>query len=140
MIFSPSRAFCDTSFFFASLSPDDTNHDRTRKMLTECQEQSITLYTTWDIISETVTLLRYRADFRTAVQFLEVIKPALAVVRYDDSVRAAAEEVFKKFSRDKKISFCDAISFVVITRLLDDIPCLTFDRDFRSLGLAVYPE
>jgi predicted nucleic acid-binding protein len=68
-----------------------------------------------------------------------VIKPALAIVRYDDSVRSAAEEIFKKLSKDKKLSYCDALSFVIITGLLDTIPCLTFDRDFRSLGLMVYP-
>jgi predicted nucleic acid-binding protein len=69
-----------------------------------------------------------------------VIKPALAIVRYDDSVRFVAEEIFKKLSKDKKLSYCDALSFVIITRLLANMPCLTFDRDFRSLGLTVYPE
>jgi predicted nucleic acid-binding protein len=51
-----------------------------------------------------------------------------------------AEGVFKKLSKDKKISYCDALSFVIITDLLDGMPCLTFDRDFRNLGLMVYPE
>ena len=134
------RAFCDTSFFFASLHPGDSNYDRAGDILDECQEQAVTLHTTWDIVSETVTLLRYRASYRTAVQFLDVIKPTLAIVRYDDSVRSAAEEVFRKLSRDKKLSCCDALSFVVITGLLENLPCLTFDRDFRSLGLMVYPE
>ena len=134
------RAFCDTSFFFASLHPGDSNYDRAGDILAECQEQAVTLHTTWDIVSETVTLLRYRASYRTAVQFLDVIKPALAIVRYDDSVRAASEELFKKLSRDKKLSYCDALSFVMITDLLDNMPCLTFDNDFRSLGLVVYPE
>jgi predicted nucleic acid-binding protein len=135
-----NRAFCDTSFFFASLCLHDTNYGRAGDLLADCQENMITLHTTWDIISETVTLLRYRADYKTAFQFLDVIKPSLSIVRYDDSVRSAAEEVFKKFSKDKKISFCGALSFVIITDLLDDMPCLTFDRDFRSLGLMVYPE
>jgi len=137
--FPQSRVFCDTSFFFASLHPGDTNYDRAGDILAECQEQSVTLHTTWDVVSETVTLLRYRASYKTAVQFLDVIKPALAIVRYDDSVRAAAEEIFKKLSKDKKLSYCDALSFMIITRLLDNTPCLTFDGDFRSLGLMVYP-
>lgn len=51
----------------------------------------------------------------------------------------AAEEVFKKFSSDKRFSFCDAISYVVIAHILDGIPCFTFDRDFKSLGVTVYP-
>jgi predicted nucleic acid-binding protein len=134
------KAFCDTSFFFAALYPGDTNYERTGDILAECRENAVTLHTTWDIISETVTLLRYRASYKTAVQFLGVIKPALAIVRYDDSARSAAEEVFKKFSKGKKLSFCDALSFVIITEVLDGMPCLTFDRDFRSLGLTVHPE
>jgi predicted nucleic acid-binding protein len=138
--FPQGRAFCDTSFFFASLYPGDTNYDRAGDVLAECQEQSVTLHTTWDVVSETVTLLRYRASYKTAVQFLDVIKPTLAIVRYDDSVRSAAEEVFKKLSKDKKLSYCDALSYVIITGLLDTVPCLTFDNDFRSLGLMVYPE
>jgi len=140
VILPDNRAFCDTSFFFAALSPDDTNHEKAGMLLASCVEQNAVLHTTWDIISETVTLLRYRADYRIAMRFLERVKPALAVVRYDDSVRMEAEKVFKMFSRDRKISYCDAISCVVITRLLEGMPCLTFDRDFRSLGLVVYPE
>jgi predicted nucleic acid-binding protein len=135
-----NRAFCDTSFFFASLYPRDTNYDRAGDLLAECQENAVTLHSTWDVVSETVTLLRYRASYKTAIQFLDIIKPTLAIVRYDDSVRSSAEEVFKKLSKDKKISYCDALSFVIITDLLDGMPCLTFDRDFRNLGLMVYPE
>jgi predicted nucleic acid-binding protein len=138
--FPQGRAFCDTSFFFASLYPGDTNYNRAGDILAECLERSVTLHTTWDVVSETVTLLRYRANYKKAVQFLDVIKPSLAIVRYDDSVRSAAEEGFKKLSKDKKHSYCDALSFVMITGLLDNMPCLTFDHDFRSLGLIVYPE
>lgn len=140
MNFPQGRVFCDTSFFFASLYSGDTNYGRAGDILAECQEQSVTLLTTWDIVSETVTLLRYRASYKTSVRFLDAVKPNLAIVRYDDSVRSVAEEVFKKLSRDKKLSYCDALSFVIITELLDHMPCLTFDKDFRSLGLIVYPE
>lgn len=97
------------------------------------------LYTTWDVISETITLLRYRASYQLAVQFLESIKPSLLIVSYDASIRKAAEEIFKKLSKDKRLSFCDAISYVVVIHILNDVPCLSFDRDFKSLGLTVYP-
>ena len=139
MILPQNRVFCDTSFFYASLVPDDANYDRAEDLLKHCKENAVVLYTTWDIISETVTLLRYRASFKTALEFLDEIKPALYIVHYDDSVRISAEDVFRKLSRDKKISFCDAVSFVVITHVLDNIPCFSFDRDFKTLGLTVYP-
>lgn len=139
MIFPRNRAFCDTSFFFAALCPEDTNYEKSGEVLAFCLEKAITLYTTWDVVSETVTLLRYRADYKTAVLFLEKIKPTLSLVRYDDSVRSAAENVFKKLSKDKRLSFCDAISYVVVAHVLDNMLCLSFDRHFRNLGLTVYP-
>jgi predicted nucleic acid-binding protein len=139
MILPQNKVFCDASFFYASLVPDDTNYDRAEDLLEYCKENVVALYTTWDIISETVTLLRYRASFKTALEFLDEIKPALYIVHYDDSVRTSAEDVFRKLSRDKKISLCDAVSFVVISHVLDNIPCLSFDRDFKTLGLTVYP-
>ncbi len=134
-----NRAFCDTSFFFASLSPDDTNYERAVDLLEFWKKNKIALYTTWDIISETITLLRYRAGYDLSVQFIDIVRPELLIVAYDDSVRLEAEKVYKKLSRDKRLSFCDAVSYVVITGILDNIPCLTFDKDFRSLGLMVYP-
>ena len=139
MILHQNKAFCDASFFYASLVPHDANYDRAEDLLEYCRENAVVLYTTWDIISETATLLRYRASFKIALEFLDEIKPVLYMVHYDDSVRTSAEDVFKKLSKDKKISFCDAVSFVVITHILDNIPCFSFDRDFKALGLTVYP-
>ncbi len=133
------KVFCDTSFFFAALFQDDSNFEKALELPEFCRDNAVTLCTTWDIISETVTLLRYRASYDIALAFLDRIKPSLAIVAYDDSVRAAAEKVFRKFSRDKRISFCDAVSFIVITQLLDNITCFSFDRDFRTFGLPVYP-
>jgi len=139
MILHKNKVFCDTSFFYASLVPDDANYDRAEDLLEYCRENAVVLYTTWDIISETTTLLRYRASFKTALEFLDKIKPVLYIVHYDDSVRTSAEEVFRKLSKDKKISLCDAVSFVVVVHMLDNIPCFSFDRDFKTLGLTVYP-
>lgn len=68
-----------------------------------------------------------------------MVKPSLHIVHYNDSVRMAAAEIFKKLSRDKRLSFCDSISYVVITHMLENMPCFSFDSDFRSLGLTVYP-
>ncbi len=65
------------------------------------------------------------------------MKPVLNIVYYDDSVREEAERIFRLFSKDRKLSFCDAISYVVTKILLNDIACLSFDEDFSNLGLTV---
>jgi len=134
--FPGNRAFCDTSFFFASLYPKDVNYEKAGQILKEALNQKITLYTTWDIISETATLLLYRFSSRAALRFLDEIKPALSIVYYDESVRKESEQVFRLFIKDKKLSFCDAISYVVVKTILKDIVCLSFDEDFSRLGLT----
>ncbi|TKB66655.1 MAG: type II toxin-antitoxin system VapC family toxin [Nitrospira sp.] len=135
----PNLVFCDTSFFYACLDPRDTNHARAQALVTESASIGATFCTTWDIISETVTLLRYRRNYRAALAFLTDVKPGLRIVTYGDRVRDEAEQIFRTYARDHRLSFCDAISFVVVTSLLDHLPCFTFDEDFRALGLTVLP-
>lgn len=135
--FPSGRAFCDTSFFFAALAPGDVNHARARDLLTACVDEGIALHTTWDVVSETVTLLTYRLDRRAGVAFLDDVKPALAFVPTTAAVLSEAEAVFRRFAPRMRLSFCDAVSVVVLTSILRDAPCLTFDGDFAALGLTV---
>jgi len=135
--FPGQRAFCDTSFFFAALYPKDVHYERAGEILNEALKQEVSLWTTWDVVSETATLLLYRFHYRAAIRFLEEMKPVLNIVYYDDSVREEAERVFRLFSKDRKLSFCDAISYVVTKILLNGIACLSFDEDFSNLGLTV---
>jgi len=138
MIEFPRRqAFGDTSFFFACLYPKDVNFKRAGEILEEAVSQEITLWTTWDVISETSTLLLYRLHAKADIRFMDEIKPTMRIVEYDESVRQEAERVFRLLSKDKKLSFCDAISYVVVKSILEDIPCLSFDEDFSRLGLMV---
>ena len=133
----PSQLFCDTSFFYACFDPSDVNHTHAKVMVAEAAAAGATLATTWDIISETVTLLRYRRNFKAALAFLAEVKPQLRIVPAGDGVRGEAERVFRQYGQDHRLSFCDAVSFVVVTTLFDHVPCLAFDEDFRSLCLTV---
>ncbi len=135
----PARVFCDTSFFYACLDPSDRNHIRAGALAAESARAGTDLYTTWDIISETATLLLYRRHFQAARSFLSDVTPTLRIVTYGDRVREEAQQIFLTYGRDHRLSFCDAISFVIVTTLLDHVPCLTFDKDFRGLGLTVLP-
>ena len=135
----PTRVFCDTSFFYACLDQRDVNHEQAKQLSEEAAIVGSALYVTWDIISETLTLLRYRRSYREAVAFLTDVKPHLHIVNYGETVRTEAEQIFRRYGRERKLSFCDAISFVVVTTLLNAMPSLAFDTDFRALGLTVVP-
>jgi len=114
-----------------------SNYERAGQILEEALDQKISLWTTWDIISETATLLVYRFNSKAAIRFLDEIKPVLNIVYYDESAREEAERVFRLLSKDKKLSFCDAISYVIVKTILKDIVCLSFDENFSNLGLTV---
>ena len=133
----PDHVFGDTSFFFACLEPLDAYHQRAREMARRVADGRWVVNTTWDVVSETTTLLRYRSSFAAAVSFLSDVKPTLRIMEYGSRVRVEAEEIFRQYGRERRLSLCDAVSFVVITTLLDGPPCLTFDDDFRALGLTV---
>ena len=93
--------------------------------------------TTWEVVVETVTLLCYRHSYMATRVFVRRVLPTLNLVYLSESERAKALVLFGRTSRERKISLCDAISAVIVNERLASIPCLAFDEDFRSLGLAV---
>ncbi len=133
----PGRVFCDTSHFYACADINDTHYERALALTGEAQLRRTQLWTTWDVISETVTLLRYRHSPAAALRFLDDVKPGLHVAAYGAALCIEVEQVFRRHARDHRLSLCDAISFVVVTTLLDGMPCFAFDEDFRRLGLTV---
>ena len=133
----PRHVFCDTSFFYACLDPSDAHHLEVHSLVTEATASQVALSTTWDVISETVTLLRYRLGYASALAFVDGMYPHLHVVAYGADVRVQALDIFRRYGREHRLSFCDAVSFVVVTVLLARVPCFAFDTDFRRLGLTV---
>jgi predicted nucleic acid-binding protein len=133
----PGRVFCDTSYFYACADSDDGYHHQALSLSGAAATRGTQLWTTWDVVGETITLLRHRHSVAAAVRFLDEVKPALHVVDYGADVRVEAEQIFRRHARDHRLSFCDAISFVVVTTLLQRMPCFAFDEDFHRLGLPL---
>ena len=133
----PRDVFVDTSFWFAALEPNDVNHDPAGALIEQARASSTVFHVTREIVGETLTLLRYRSGARSALTFLEVVLPTLDVVATDHAIHGVALEVFRRLSPRRRLSYIDALSFVVIRERLDDMACLAFDRDFRAFGLTV---
>lgn len=132
-----ARVFGDTAFFYAALSPADPNHSRAREISQQILARGIEVVTSWEVIVECVTLLRYRLGFLASQKFLVRVVPTLSVFYSGEGDRLAAIEFYLKRSKGRRLSLCDAISYTAVSRRFAGCPCLSFDQDFLALGLLV---
>ena len=132
------RVFVDTSAFFAHLVAEDAHHAEAQALFERANRESWTLVTTNAVVWETYTLVRMRArnGRELALGFLEDIRDGfcdLERVRPVDEMKAG--DLLKQYA-DKKYSFCDALSFVVMEEIGVN-EALAFDDDFKSYGKFV---
>ncbi len=127
--------YCDASFFVALFSKKDAMHKRALNLFKEIKENRITIHTCWFIISEAMTVLLYQYGYREALTFNQSID-LYEIIHSTESQHHQAIALFNLFGKDKKISFVDALSRVLISGELKDIPALSFDQDFRAMGLT----
>jgi len=127
--------YCDASFFVALFSKKDVKHKRALKLFKEIKENRIMIHTCWFIISEAMTVLLYQYGYIEAISFNQSID-LYKIVHSTESQHHQAIALFNLFGKDRKISFVDALSQVLISGELKNMPALSFDRDFRAMGLT----
>jgi predicted nucleic acid-binding protein len=93
------------------------------------------IHTSWFAISEAMTILLYQYGYAEAQTFKQTID-LYKIHSPTNSQCHQAIEIFNAFSKDRKISFVDALSEVIIAADLKDMPALSFDDDFRAFGLT----
>lgn len=131
------RVYADTSYYYAVADARDAHHAEARAVSQRVASLGWGVVSSWEVIVETITLLRYRHGYRGAVAFIEHVLPAIEVIYITDAIRQHALTKFRRLARDKHLSLCDIISYLLVTEHLGGIPCLAFDHDFSQLGLKV---
>jgi len=127
--------YFDASFFVALFSKKDVKHKRALKLFKEIKENRIMIHTCWFIISEAVTVLLYQYGYSEAMTFNQSVD-LYKIFHSTESQHHQAIALFNLFGKDRKISFVDALSHVLISGELKNMPALSFDRDFRAMGLT----
>lgn len=130
--------FADTSFFYAFLDKDDRNHSMAVQQSESVETRKLAIVSTWEIVMETVTLLRYRHSYGTSITFIREVLPSLQLFSLSENDRQKTLKLFEQLSRDKNLSLCDITSYFIITKHLKHMLYLAFDDDFRSLGLIPF--
>ncbi len=131
------KCFVDTGAFAALYCKNDDHHQEAKEIWFQLKQTNSMLYTTRDVISETITLVRRRVGFEQALicgndlwgsPVLEIIHPA----RNHDMF---AWEFFQKYS-DKELSFVDCLSFAVMKELRIH-RAFAFDKNFTQVGFEI---
>ena len=82
-----------------------------------------------------MTVLLYQYGYSEALTFNQSID-LYRIFHSTESQHHQAIGLFNLFGKNRKITFVDALSRVLISGELKDMPALSFDKDFKSLGLT----
>lgn len=130
---APRRVLVDTGAWYTLADQQDANHKAAVAIQAGIVVQRPRLFTTNFIVDETYTLLRTRLAQSAAVRFLDDLRAStVTVVRISTTDEAAAEDLLRRFI-DKRFSYTDATSFVVM-EWLGIAVAFTFDRNFTEYG------
>ncbi|MBW2339944.1 MAG: PIN domain-containing protein, partial [Deltaproteobacteria bacterium] len=127
--------YCDASFFVALFSKRDSKHKRALELFKGIKESRIVIHTSWFIISEAMTVLLCQYGYSEALTFNQSID-LYRVYHSTESQHHQAIALFNLFGKDRKISFVDALSRILISGELKNMPALSFDKDFKALGIT----
>ena len=105
------------------------------ELFKEIRETKIVIHTSWFIISEAMTVLLYQYGYSEALAFNQSVD-LYRISHSTESQHHQAIALFNLFGKNRKISFADALSHVLISGELMNMPALSFDKDFRVLGLT----
>jgi len=134
-----NAVFVDTAGWMACADGADTAHQASCAARDAAREAGRMLVTTDYVADETLTLLRLRLGVAAAEAWWEQVdrSPRLRWEQIDHERFEKARQLFFRY-RDKKFSFTDCTSFVVMRELrLTDV--LSTDRHFRQMGFQILP-
>jgi uncharacterized protein len=131
------RYFLDASFVIAAGLERDQNHELAAELWPRLLQSGVQLVTTAFIFEETVTFFNGKGEHDLAVHFGTVLLNSEHVekVRVGWDLFNAAWEYFVQH-HDKRYSFIDCVSFVVMKREAI-AEALTFDSHFTQAGFQI---
>lgn len=133
--------FCDSSFFVAYYSASDQYHPQAVRIINDLKAQKPQIITTDYVFDETLTFLlatHHYYGYPRALKFDENVTSGeqFKLLFVNENLFYRAKEIFKRFNKDKRWSFTDCTSYV----LMKDFGIrrvLTFDENFSQMGFKI---
>lgn len=131
------KVFIDTSAFVSLQDTNDPNRNKARNLALKLEELQATLYTSSDIIGETLTVISRKLGKKQASDFYKgYVKSGFREILIDIKLQQKSRIVFFKV-KSKNISFIDCSSIVAMkNQNIETI--FAFDQDFKKLGVSLF--
>jgi predicted nucleic acid-binding protein len=129
--------FIDTSAWVALYVEADRHHAESVRLWQEIRKSGVIAVSSFDVLGETLTVIRRKADLNQAVAFGRAFWESLSLSREasEAPVRQLAWELFQKHGA-QDLSFVDCLSFALMEHR-GIRHAFTFDNDFRDMGFTV---
>lgn len=128
--------FCDSSFLIAYFADKDQYHAQALRIKDQLIQKPLKLISSWQVISETSTLLLYHYGYTTAFAFLKSLA-AFELITPKEEHFQKATKLFEKYNQKLKVSFNDLL-VLILSQEQGNIPILSFDADFKKLKANVF--
>jgi predicted nucleic acid-binding protein len=131
--------FVDTSAWCALYDRGDAGHGRVLASWEALREERARFVTSDYVLSETLTVVRFHAGLRLAVQLGEWVQQSsvVSLQRVTPTLWQDAWDIFRSYE-DKGFSFVDCTSFALMRQL--DLPeALALDHHFAQAGFMILP-
>jgi predicted nucleic acid-binding protein len=136
------KIFVDTWAWYALIDRSDTDHKTAKTVNTRLINQGHTFVTTNFVLSESLTLIRYKMRHDIAVRFWETTRQLdksglVEIVRVNQAHEERAWKIFRHYI-DQDFSFTDCTSFAVMQELQLS-RAFTRDHHFMTMGFIIVP-
>lgn len=136
------KAFIDTSAWISYSLSRQPKHSTIKNLIKTLIKTHTIIYTSNDVVDETVTRLIYDANAKTAGKFIDLITSgskigSLTQLWVDEETQNEAFTLAQKFS-EYKLSLTDCTSIVLIRKnKIESV--VSLDSDFKRVGISTLP-
>lgn len=136
------KVFIDTSAWISYSLSRQPKHSTVKALIKQLIKDNLMIYTSNDVVDETVTRLIYDADVSIANKFINLINSGnrtgnLIQLWVDEQIQTEAFELVNKFS-EHKLSLTDATTIALIKKYnIESV--VSLDSDFIKVGIPTLP-
>lgn len=137
-----SKVFIDTSAWISYSLSRQPKHSTIKNLIKQRIKNNALIYTSNDVVDETITRLIYDTDTKTTNKFINLIKDgvnsnSLIQLWVDEEIQMQAFDLVQKF-QEHKLSLTDATTIALVKKFSIE-SVISLDSDFVKVGIPTLP-